>query len=129
MRQCLYISTAIEPSEQRVDDILVTARRKNAEVGITGLLLFNGRNFMQLIEGETDRLRDLLGSLAVDPRHTGMTLLQDRRVSERACPGWAMNFLRFGGAPDARRAAIARGLPDALDDGMRTAMLNFAALA
>jgi len=125
MRQCLYISTAVEPSERRVDDILEVARRKNVENGITGVLLFNGRNFMQLIEGVERDLRDLLGSLADDPRHTGMSLLADRKIIERDCPGWAMNFMRFGATSSDRRALIAQELPPSLAPSMRDAMLSF----
>ena len=125
MRQCLYISTAVEPSEQRVEDILEVARRKNAENGITGVLLFNGRNFMQLIEGLERDLRDLLGSLAEDSRHTGMSLLADRKIDTRDCPGWAMNFMRFGASNSDRRALIAQELPSGLAPSMRDAMLSF----
>jgi len=128
MRQCLYISTAVEPSERRVDDILEVARRKNVENGITGVLLFNGRNFMQLIEGLERDLRDLLGSLADDPRHTGMSLLADRKIAARDCPDWAMNFMRFGTTNSDRRTLIAQQLPASLDGSMRDTMLNFSNL-
>ena len=52
LSQYLYISTAPTLPREEVDAILAASARNNPERGITGLLLFNGRNFLQLLEGE-----------------------------------------------------------------------------
>ena len=39
-----------------VEDILRTARRCNSEVGVTGALLFTEGKFVQVLEGERDKV-------------------------------------------------------------------------
>lgn len=52
MKQIVYISTAINlMSEAALIEILKTSRKKNHQHNITGLLLYSGGTFIQLIEG------------------------------------------------------------------------------
>ncbi len=52
MHQVLYISTAPNLGDDVVAAILDQSQRNNPLQEITGFLLYNGRNFMQLLEGE-----------------------------------------------------------------------------
>ncbi|MEL7487882.1 MAG: BLUF domain-containing protein, partial [Pseudomonadota bacterium] len=60
MKQILYASlAAAELGLDDLENILATARRRNKKDDITGLLLFGGGRFFQVIEGPTlsiDRL-------------------------------------------------------------------------
>ncbi len=52
MIQLCYISTARpQVTWDTVDEILSTSRRNNARNRVTGLLLFNGKRFLQILEG------------------------------------------------------------------------------
>ena len=52
MKRLIYISTAIDTiQESDIDDIVATAQRVNEVQSLTGVLLFNGLNFLQLLEG------------------------------------------------------------------------------
>ena len=65
MRSIIYVSVAdplITPDD--IADILGTARRNNARDALTGALIFNGHNFMQLLEGPGDKVEACLA----DPR-------------------------------------------------------------
>ena len=90
LSQYLYISTAPSLSREEVDSILASSARNNPANGITGLLLYNGRNFLQLLEGEEADLVGLMVRITHDPRHTGISMLEQRKVNERSCPDWAM---------------------------------------
>jgi hypothetical protein len=58
-----YISPKI------VDGILKKARAANAALGISGLLLFRLGHFIQLLEGDEEKVRTLYDKIKNDPRH------------------------------------------------------------
>ena len=52
MIRLLYISHATrEISEAQIQDILQSSRRNNPALGITGVLVHGGGQFMQILEG------------------------------------------------------------------------------
>ena len=128
IRQFVYISTAPSLPEGDVDAIVETAVRNNATNGITGFLLYNGRNFFQMIEGGQAELIVLTNRLAQDRRHHGMVRLYDKAVEDRACPEWHMRRLRLVDDLDQRRDNLRQGLRDALDPEIRQMVTNFATL-
>jgi hypothetical protein len=58
--------------------ICQVSRRRNAELSLRGVLLFDGHRFCQLLEGPADSVALLRESIAKDPRHEFMTVLVDR---------------------------------------------------
>ncbi|MEQ8410385.1 MAG: BLUF domain-containing protein [Erythrobacter sp.] len=128
LSQYLYISTAPNLSRGDVDSILEASARNNPERGITGLLLYNGRNFLQLIEGEESALVALMVRIGNDPRHTGVSILERRAIEQRACPGWAMKRVLIAESIAGRRDQLERDLPADLDEQTRRIILNFAIL-
>lgn len=81
--------------------ILETARRRNAELGVTGaLVLRGGRRFAQVLEGEPDAVQAVFDSIAADPRHGEVTVTEDGPVAVRAFPGWSMAYVGEAGGPD-----------------------------
>ena len=52
IKQYLYISTAPGLSDEEVDAIVDQSARNNTANAVTGLLFYNGRNFLQLFEGD-----------------------------------------------------------------------------
>ena len=128
MRQYLYISTAKDLEDAAIEDILESCRRNNQSRNITGLLLYNGRNFMQLLEGEASDLFYVMRKIGADIRHTGVSRLADIAVDERACPEWLMRHIRLVDDVEQRRSALEKELPDGLDTNIRQIILNFAAL-
>jgi hypothetical protein len=128
MRRIVYISTAGGVSAADVAHILESAERNNAQREITGFLLFNGRNFLQLIEGPKAGLMSLMTTLARDPRHSGMLTLIDEAIEDRSCPAWSMHHMRLSPDLDARRAHIDAELPVPISPQARKLVQNFAYL-
>jgi len=128
LSQYLYISTAPTLPREEVDAILATSARNNPARGITGLLLFNGRNFLQLLEGEEAEVAALMAVITADPRHSGVSVLDKRAIAARACPGWAMKRVLIAESIDARREMLERDLPAGLDPEVRKMIVNFAVL-
>jgi hypothetical protein len=124
----LYISTAPNLSREDVDSILASSAKNNPARGITGLLLYNGRNFLQLIEGEESALVSLMVRIGNDPRHTGVSMLDRKTIEQRACPDWSMRRIFIAERVENRRQILERDLPDSLDPHARKIILNFAVL-
>ena len=128
MRRIVYISTAASLPPSEVDRILQSAVHNNAAMGITGFLLYNGRNFLQLIEGDKAALLSLLVTLRRDPRHSGITVMVDEPINERCCPDWRMHQIRLVDDVAMRRFALGEELPVGLEAHPRTLVENFAML-
>lgn len=94
-----YVSTAARSMDETDIDTLVTQARKNNErLEITGLLLFNGLNFLQTLEGPRDALEHVFAAIAGDPRHHGVVRVQADDATERAFADWAMAYSPVGRA-------------------------------
>lgn len=88
-----YVSTAVPNLKTSdIDAIVDVAQRGNAEAAITGLLLFNGINFLQTLEGKEDRVKSLVERIKSDPRHSGVIVLGDGPCESRAFSGWSMGY-------------------------------------
>ena len=89
----IYASTATRDlSKDDLNELLAQCRKNNAELGITGMLLYKGGNFMQVLEGEEETVRSLYAKIGRDPRHRGDILLQQGTQEERQFSGWSMGF-------------------------------------
>ncbi|HXG99940.1 MAG TPA: BLUF domain-containing protein [Sphingomicrobium sp.] len=92
-----------------VDSILSSARVNNPLEGLTGVLIFNGESFMQILEGGESAVDGLVARLRSDPRHCNMTIRDERLIGSRTFPDWSMAYLRldngeFEGEQDVERA-------------------------
>lgn len=128
LSQYLYISTAPTLPREQVDAILAASARNNPARGITGLLLFNGRNFLQLLEGEDSEVSALMDTITADPRHSGVSVLDRRGIAARTCPDWAMKRIMIAESIESRRNMLERDLPQDLDPDVRKMIVNFAVL-
>ena len=126
--QFLYISTAPSLTREDVDAILEASARNNPARGVTGLLLYNGRNFLQFLEGDHADLVALMGRIGTDSRHSGVSILHSATSSLRACPNWAMKRIPIAESASERKANLDRDLPLSLEPIVRQMMLNFAVL-
>ena len=79
-------------SETALFSLLRESRDAHAKAALTGLLLYSEGQFMQVLEGPTDSLREYFGRLAADPRHGKLQLLADGPKPEREFSGWHMAF-------------------------------------
>lgn len=91
MKRVLYFSTATAGlDEAEVDRIVEDAQARNAQIGVTGALGFNGRNFVQILEGDSANVDALIASISADPRHSGFKVIDEKEVDARAFADWNM---------------------------------------
>jgi hypothetical protein len=128
VRQYVYISTAPKMDAREVDRILETSHRNNRRDDISGFLLFNGRNFLQLVEGEAGNLDALMDRIRRDPRHQGIVQISRREIDQRCCHDWSMRQIDISGTPQERRQKLEAQLPPGLSRDARDIALSFAIL-
>lgn len=114
----MHLKTLTYTSRARLDltdadlgDIQQTARNLNALDGITGLLLFDGARFLQIIEGSEGAIDNLVGRLRRDPRHSAFEVRDERLVEGRSFADWSMELLRVSAGYKAARDEVATILP------------------
>ena len=92
--QTFYVSRSTVPFDSAsVQSILQTSRRNNARLDVTGCLLFSGRCFAQVLEGEEAVVRSLVDRVAKDSRHGDLRFLFEVRRGEREYGDWSMGYL------------------------------------
>jgi hypothetical protein len=93
MHHIVYLSWATVPfTDKQLQELLVPARRRNMELGITGILLYGNECFLQLLEGEEDVVQELYAHIRRDVRHDTITAIANKAVAQRLFPDWAMAF-------------------------------------
>lgn len=89
----IYASEPAVPIDAAgVEALLAKARRNNELKAITGLLAFDSRWFLQVLEGDRDILSDLYADLVRDPLHRNLKLIEHVAVRERHFADWSMGF-------------------------------------
>ncbi|MBV7257671.1 BLUF domain-containing protein [Pacificimonas sp. WHA3] len=113
MRQLIYISTTQgDHADGELEAILSSARSRNRADGISGLLLFNGLRFLQVLEGSATAIERTYRRIAEDRRHRSIVVLGDRTIESPEFGDWSMAFERSDNS--AEFAALAEQIETAL---------------
>lgn len=77
-----------------VAHIVSVAQRRNAEGGITGMLVFGSGVFFQWLEGPRNAVLTLMALIRSDRRHENIVQLsENEEVRERLFPTWEMELV------------------------------------
>jgi hypothetical protein len=93
--QLIYASDMAGPQESELASIVKSAARHNRENQVTGMLLYSGGNFMQVLEGEPSMVQATYARICRDPRHHNILLLLQESVQQRHFSRWSMGFTRL----------------------------------
>lgn len=94
MQELIYASAAqtlLDPLQ--LGAILEVARRNNARLKVTGILLYHEGSFFQVLEGEAETVNALYARIRQDPRHRGVVELSRRAVEQASFGAWSMGFV------------------------------------
>jgi hypothetical protein len=83
-----------------IDEILKVARSRNKGAEVTGIMIYREGWFVQLLEGDAEKVKQIYGSIASDIRHRNLSLLVRQRSPERIFPDWSMAFYRLDAKED-----------------------------
>ena len=99
MRQIVYMSRAkIHLPQEALAELRLGAYERNEEMGVTGLLVYDGSRYIQALEGKADSVHEIMNSIANDSRHDHITYLADRPLKTRQFVGWALEYIGFEGS-------------------------------
>ncbi|MCA8967515.1 MAG: BLUF domain-containing protein [Planctomycetes bacterium] len=88
-----YFSRALnDMTLMDIQSILDVARENNAALGICGMLCYESRWFLQVLEGERDEVNRLYLEIADDPRHDDIVLLGYEYPERRLFEDWRMGY-------------------------------------
>lgn len=128
LKTLTYTSRArLDLSADDLADIRHSARHLNALDGITGLLVFDGTRFLQILEGAEEAVDMLVERLRADPRHSAFEIRDERVVTERSFPGWSMELVRVSAGYVEAGPEIEARLPASVAAPVRRLVLKMAA--
>jgi hypothetical protein len=93
MRRIIYASRALHDfSDQELVALLLRARATNEDRGITGMLVYASRSFLQQLEGDDEDVEVVWDRIRMDDRHTELRVLADGPTGSRLFADWSMGF-------------------------------------
>ncbi len=98
MKRVIYSSRAMtDLTQDELVELLETARANNSAEDISGMLLYCGQSFLQMLEGQDDAVETTFAKITGDRRHRDVRLLMNSQVDERVFPDWSMGFEQLDG--------------------------------
>jgi len=93
LQELIYTSVSSAQSEKdEVSNILTVSEKNNAVSAITGLLMFDGHRYIQILEGEAESVNHLYDVISKDTRHQELELLHVGGISARSFENWRMAY-------------------------------------
>lgn len=89
----LYTSTArVEFDEAMLADLLAASRSSNERLEVTGMLLYRRGRFVQVLEGSSAAVDDVLNRIRADDRHSDVRVLIEEPLAQRVFADWSMGY-------------------------------------
>ena len=125
LKSLTYTSLArLDLTARDIEAIHRTARDVNSIEGITGLLIFNGTHFLQIVEGSPLAIDDLVERLRRDPRHSGIEIRDQRGIDERSFPDWSMELVRVSAGYFEAKETVSDRLPETVSEPVRERVIQ-----
>ena len=112
----VYSSRHFDLDRHHLDDIIQAARRNNARLGVTGVLIHSRDMFLQVLEGESDAVRFIYANCALDLRHHDVQTLGERTAEQRLFPDWSMACVALDQASQRRVMQRLPSRPHEIDE-------------
>jgi len=91
----LYVSKSLVErlaQAESLQDIVEVARSRNAQLAVTGALIFTRAHFAQILEGSRAAVEELMVSIKRDARHQDVTVVEWIDIESRRFPDWSMAY-------------------------------------
>lgn len=111
LMRLIYCSARDNSVRLDLQNLLSKAVANNQELGVTGLLWYDGNNFVQALEGHRRAVNEVYSkNIAGDPRHHSLVLISCEDIEQRLFPNWSMGLAQDIGQSSAG-AKLLRYLP------------------
>jgi hypothetical protein len=92
--QLIYASTVSDTFDDAdLKAILESAKQKNNAESVTGILCFDGKFFMQCLEGGRKQVNSIYANILADERHHSAELLYYSTIDKRGYSQWEMGLV------------------------------------
>ena len=92
-KSLIYVSRAEEHVDyEEILNILTHAWKYNHNSYISGMLVYDNKHFMQIIQGPIATIDKLYARISNDARHTDIKLIGEELLHDRNCSGWGIGF-------------------------------------
>ena len=90
LKHVIYVSRPTHFDHMVLNNILITSRSNNLEVGVTGNLICHSDLFLQMLEGPARAVDGLYEKILADDRHSDIVKLRDEKSELKLFPSWVM---------------------------------------
>jgi hypothetical protein len=99
LSQLVYVSNrSSNCSDREIEKILLSCKKNNPSLNITGILLYSPAKFIQLVEGDYKIINDLYNKIKTDNRHENLRLISLGPIKEKSFPSWHMGARKIEGS-------------------------------
>jgi hypothetical protein len=88
---CSSVTSSLDKDE--FIDLVRTSVANNKKLNLTGILLFDGQYFFQVLEGDQGDVNSLLKTIKKDERHKDIQTISSRPIAARLFPKWSMELI------------------------------------
>jgi hypothetical protein len=93
LRRIAYLSRPCDNFPvTEIPRIFRVSRQRNADEGVSGVLVCTGNYFLEVIEGTQETIAELWERVLSDPRHVDAIVLADEVAEERWFADWRAGF-------------------------------------
>ncbi|RVU81748.1 BLUF domain-containing protein [Leucothrix sargassi] len=90
----IYASKAVDDfSNDDIVRLLTRARKRNASLKVTGMLLYDSGSFFQVLEGDESVIKSLFTDIKRDPRHHRIVQIISEAIPKRQFAAWSMGYV------------------------------------
>ncbi len=101
MISLVYVSTVSRPiKEAELIHILDVARARNSRQNVSGILLYSGGRFFQVLEGDETDVLDIYHDIAENKLHRSPVILYQESIEERTFGDWSMGYRHIDSESD-----------------------------
>lgn len=94
----IYASKASDRvTQEDIQQIVASAKENNGKSELSGLLCFNRKYFLQVLEGSRSKVNATYRHIMKDPRHTDVVLISYEEIAMRKFEQWHMGYVPEAG--------------------------------
>ncbi len=103
----IYTSTVTRPLDPKeVINLQESCMHNNAQKGVTGMLLYDGQHFMQVLEGDSQTIETLFETIKHDSRHFEVSAIIRNPIENRNFAAWSMGVVDLTKTMDFKNTKI-----------------------
>ncbi|MBK1725098.1 BLUF domain-containing protein [Thiocystis violacea] len=109
----IYRSTCTDTfiTNEALRALVSKSAENNRALGVTGLLVLSGDQFLQVLEGPDEAVNDLYARIIHDARHHHLRLISYEPIAENYFDDWGMSLVDLYDLPKAAREILMRKYP------------------